>query len=130
MKQDYKFLKEILLTLEEHSKHLIGAEELVNKLKVDFNDPVKWDNFWGHMLILKDNNCIDCDDEELGLILNGDHCSCTPQYFRLTVRGYEFIDILKDMGIFNKIKDFSVDTAIEIGKAALVNIVSGSVSNT
>lgn len=47
MKQDYKFLKEILLTLEEHSKHLIGTEELVNKLKVDFNDPVKWDNFWG-----------------------------------------------------------------------------------
>ena len=82
------------------------------------------------MLILKDNNCIDCDDEELGLILNGDHCSCTPQYFRLTARGYEFIDILKDKGIFNKIKDFSVGTAIEIGKAALVNIVSGSVSNT
>lgn len=49
MKQDYKFLKEILLTLEEHSKHLIGTEELVNKLKVDFNDPVKWDNFWGHI---------------------------------------------------------------------------------
>lgn len=130
MKQDYKFLKEILITLEEHSKHLIDTNELIEKLKVDYSDPIKWDNFLGHMLILKDNNCIDCNDPELGITIGSrGRCSFTNQYFRLTARGYEFIDILKDKGIFNKIKDFSVATAIEIGKAALINIVSGTVSN-
>lgn len=130
MKQDYEFLKEILLTLEEDSKHLINTNELVDKLKVDYNDPIKWDNFLGHMLILKDNNCIDCDDPDLGITIGSrGRCSYSIQYFRLTARGYEFIDILKNKGIFNKIKDFSVATALEIGKAALINIVSGSVSN-
>lgn len=130
MKQDYKFLKEILLAIEEHPKHLINTDDLVEKLKVDYNDPVAWDNFWGHMFILKDNDCLDCEDSELGVTIGkGGRCGYTTQYFRLTARGYEFIDILKDKSIFNKVKDFSVTTALEVGKAALIKIVSGTVTN-
>ena len=127
MKIDYDFLKQILTVMVDNESHFIGTDQLTDKLDLDICNKLLWDKFWGHMFILNDNLCLDCDDENLGAFREQDGCiSYRSQTFRLTAQGYQFLDVLKNDTIFSKIKDFSVSTAIEVGKAALVNWVTQS----
>ena len=124
MKIDYDFLEQILTVMVDNESHFIGTDQLTDKLDLDICNKLLWDKFWGHMFILNDNLCLDCDDENLGAFREQDgSISYRFQTFRLTAQGYQFLDVLKNDTIFSKIKDFSVSTAIEVGKAALINWV-------
>ncbi len=124
MKIDYDFLKQILTVMVDNESHFIRTDQLTDKLDLDICNKLLWDKFWGHMFILNDNLCLDCDDENLGAFREQDSSiSYRFQTFRLTAQGYQFLDVLKNDTIFSKIKDFSVSTAIEVGKAALINWV-------
>lgn len=109
----------------DNENHVIATNELTEKLGIDEEDDLQINKFLGHMFILSDNNCLDCHDKNLGVRrgLSGE-CNYSVQYFRLTAQGYQFLDVLKNDTIFSKIKDFSVSTAIEVGKAALINWVT------
>ena len=124
MKIDYDFLKQILTVMVDNESHFIRTDQLTDKLDLDICNKLLGDKFWGHMFILNDNLCLDCDDENLGAFREQDSSiSYRFQTFRLTAQGYQFLDVLKNDTIFSKIKDFSVSTAIEVGKAALINWV-------
>ncbi len=125
MKIDYDFLKQILIVMVDNDSYEIDTEKLMEKLEIDEDNKQKIDSFLGHLCILNDNNCLDCRDDDLGIISRGSdgECCYTVEYFRLTAQGYQFLDVLKNDTIFSKIKDFSVSTAIEVGKAALINWV-------
>ncbi|MDY4841772.1 MAG: hypothetical protein SO314_05355 [Alphaproteobacteria bacterium] len=124
MKIDYDFLKQILTVMVDNESHFIRTDQLTDKLDLDICNKLLWNKFWGHMFILNDNLCLDCDDENLGAFREQDgSISYRSQTFRLTAQGYQFLDVLKNDTIFSKIKDFSVSTAIEVGKAALINWV-------
>ncbi len=43
--------------------------------------------------------------------------------YRLTAKGYEFLDLLMHDTVINKIKDFSISTAIEVGKQILIKSI-------
>jgi len=125
MKIDYDFLKQILTVMVDNESHTIATDELMEGLKIDEENDQETDKFLGHLFILNDNNCLDCADRNLGVRrgLSGEY-NYSVQCFRLTAQGYQFLDVLKNDTIFSKIKDFSVSTAIEVGKAALINWVS------
>lgn len=125
MKIDYNFLKDILTVLVDNQNYVIDTDEIVEKLALDESDELLMNKFWGHMFILNDNYCLDCNDKNLGVQRGADgFYSYSVSYIRLTAQGYQFLDVLKNDNIFRKIKDFSVSTAIEIGKAALINMVT------
>ena len=65
MKIDYDFLKQILTVMVDNESHFIGTDQLTDKLDLDICNKLLWDKFWGHMFILNDNLCLDCDDENL-----------------------------------------------------------------
>ena len=45
--------------------------------------------------------------------------------YRITAKGYEFLEMLRKRNIFNKIKGLTVPTALEVGKAILVKTITG-----
>ena len=126
MKLDYEFIKKILITMEEYNEYCIRAYELIKKLNIS-TDKEK-DKFIGHILILGDNNLIDCDNKEykFGLVyfLGGNYDILDTNY-RITAQGYEFLDILKNETAFNKVKNFAINTAIEIGKQIIIKVATG-----
>lgn len=129
MKLDYQFLKQLLLAMEENENHTIANEELAKKADVNFKniDETKFDKLVGHLRQLQDNGCIDCVSADLGFRQNlNDHWTVTRVRYRLTSHGYEFLDMLKKNSILNKVKDFSLTTAYEVGKALLINELSGA----
>ncbi len=130
MKLDYQFLKQLLTAMENDSQHTITNENLARSAGVDFKsiDEEKFDKFVGHVRQLQDNGCIDCISPDLGFKQNSnDHWTVTRVRYRLTNHGYEFLDILNENKIFNKVKDFSISTALELGKHLLTEVVTGAV---
>jgi len=126
MKLDYDFIKKILLTMEEYEEHSIRAHILMKKLNI--NSKTGKDKFIGHILILGDNGAIDCDyaEHKYGLVyfINGNYDILNVNY-RLTAKGYEFLEILKNDTAFNKVKDFALNTALDIGKQIIVKLATG-----
>lgn len=120
MKLDYEYLKQILTKMEECPTHRIQSGVLLEDLNTNEIDR---DKFFGHIRILFDFGCIDCPDEDLGIqyMLNG-NVFCTSAPYRLTAKGYEFLDILKNKTVFNKIKDFAISNAWDIGKQLLITL--------
>jgi hypothetical protein len=126
MKIDYKFLKEILSIMEENELHLTDNIEIIEKLGLNYKIKSDFDKFIGHILILGDNFCIECDDEDYGFKggLGGKYFLGTVPY-RLTAQGYEFLTMLKQDSILSKIRDFTVPIAIEAGKSLLLKGITG-----
>ena len=58
--------------------------------------------------------------------MHGDYIISNPSY-RITAQGYEFLDILKNDTVLNKIKNFAISNAWEIGKQLLVQYAIGQV---
>ena len=131
MKLDYKFIKEILLTMEEYDKHEIRAYDLWQKIgvmdsKLDISEDML-DKFLGHIKVLDDNCCIECSNEHFGVIPTcGSYCTADVT-FRLTAQGYEFLDVLNNDTAFNKVKDFAIANAIDIGKQIIVQLATGAI---
>ncbi len=127
MKLDYEFIKQILLTLEGNEEHLMELENIFKILNI--KDDKDIDKLAGHLKIIGDNFCIECSSANYGFSYSvGNFVSINGNAkYRLTARGYEFLDILKKDTIFNKIKDLSISTAFEVGKNLLTTYLSGKV---
>lgn len=124
MKLDYKFIKQLLEAMENYDEHQITMEKLMNFMAINDENV---DKFIGHIKILADYDCIDTSSSEMGFRYGIDGCLSINggSRYRLTARGYEFLDILKQDTIFNKIKDHAISTAFEVGKTLLTNSLSG-----
>ena len=48
--------------------------------------------------------------------------------YRLTNRGYGFLEILNEKTVFNKVKNFSLSTALDVGKSLLIAALTSGVS--
>ena len=112
MKIDYKFLKSILIAMEEYKLHQIRCYDLMQKIGVMderhvLNEELT-EKFVGHIKILGDNYFIESSDKR-------------GYYgFENTNNGYEFLDILKNDTILNKVKNFAIKNAWEIGKQLII----------
>ena len=125
MKLDYDFIKEILLALEENKEHLIPLKRLMMTLKISENTKDETDKLAGHLKVLGDNFYVESSSIDYGFRYGADNYLTinTTVKYRLTAKGYEFLDILKNDNILNKIKKFSISTVYEIGKQALLKLV-------
>jgi len=126
MKIDYKFLKSILIVMEEYELHQIRCYDLMQKIGVmDENHVLNeelTEKFVGHIKILGDNYFIESSDKQGNYgfgNMNKGYAMSNPLY-RITANGYEFLDILKNDTILNKIKNFAIQNAWEIGKQLII----------
>ncbi len=131
MKLDYKFIKEILLTMENYDKHEISSYELWQKIGVMDSkhciDEDMLDKFLGHIKVLDDNGCVECSNKNFGVVPTCGNYRIANVTFRLTAQGYEFLDVLKNDTAFNKVKDFAISNAIDIGKQIIVQLATGAI---
>ena len=132
MKLDYKFIKDILITMEEYKEHQIYSYDLMKLLNIKNEENIineqEIDKFVGHIKILGDNNFISCSakDGKFGFVYGlGGNLMMTNTTYRLTAQGYEFLEILKNDTAFNKVKDFALNTALDIGKQIIVKLATG-----
>jgi hypothetical protein len=97
-------------------------------VKINITDENK-DTFIGHIKIMGDYSLIQSSDKEgnygfrYGLNKHLIQSNCD---YRMTANGYEFLYVLKKDTVFNKIKDFAISNAIDIGKQLLVNFASAN----
>ncbi len=133
MNQDYNLMKSILETIENFEKPYIESYELAEKLgllnrrNMQILDNDKLNHFIGHIYLLGDNSCIDSTAKNYGWQYNIHSCDYmgTNASYRITAKGYEFLEMLRKRNIFNKIKGLTVPTALEVGKAILVKTITG-----
>lgn len=134
MKLDYNFIKQILLVMEECDSHEIECHKLMQSIGViDTKRVINEDlieKFIGHIKILGDKYFLESSDKKgnygFAKGINGDYVISNPNY-RITAQGYEFLDVLKNDTILNKIKNFAISNAWEIGKQLLVQYAAGQI---
>ncbi|MBO5038848.1 MAG: DUF2513 domain-containing protein [Alphaproteobacteria bacterium] len=126
MKQDYELIKLILQTLAENDSYCVPLDSLAKQIQEKTGESELFnDKFVGHFFLARDTKLI----EELGV------CFFTGQQYhkpvpanhaklRITAQGLEFLEALKNDNIIHKIKEFSVGTAMDIGKSLLTNLIS------
>lgn len=118
--------------MENYDKHEISSYELWQKIGVMDSkhciDEDMLDKFLGHIKVLDDNCCVVCSNKNFGVIssLRGNY-GIVNVFFRLTAQGYEFLDVLKNDTAFNKVKDFAISNAIDIGKQIIVQLATGAI---
>ena len=123
MKQNYELIKNILLAMEEYPEYRISQEKLENMLHLDNKDM-----FIGHIYLLGDSNLIESDAKQskygfrYGAANNLSEENCN---YRMTARGYEFLEILKNDTLFNKIKNYVLPLALEVGKELFIETIKG-----
>lgn len=126
MKIDYDFLKKILLEMGKNEDYYIFSSELMQRLYPEMGKNDEADHkFIGHIKILFDADCIENEFSQKkysGFSINiNNHVIYSNQPYRLTHKGYDFLDMLKNDSIFKKIKNFAIDNAFEIGKQLLLS---------
>lgn len=121
MKLDYDFIKQILLTMENYHEHEINNYELMKLLNITADIE---DKFIGHILLMGDNGLIDYCHTKYAFgfarVSRGDIYQIINDKYRITAQGYEFLDILKNDTVLNKIKTFAIKNAWEIGKQLII----------
>ena len=126
MKLDYKFIKEILLTMEEYDNCAMENFSLIKKLNI--TNKILEKKFVAHILVMTDLGLIKSTNPNehvpMGLLINHDESidirnSC----YRLTAQGYEFLDALKKDNIFNQLVDLALPTALKIGTQLLTQTI-------
>lgn len=120
MKLDYGFLKNILRSLQQNESHLMSLVSLARDVEIDLTDDKQFDKFMGHIKLLAENFHVDCANEDLSFTLTGDGFDYCDTDYRLTGNGYELLDILQKDTVFNKIKQFSLSVAFDVGKSLLI----------
>ena len=134
MKLDYNFIKQILLIMEEYDSHEIECNELMQAVGIIDNKRIinekLIEKFIGHIKIFGDKYFIESSDTKgnygFAKGAHGDYVISNPNY-RITAQGYEFLDVLKNDTVLNKIKNFAISNAWEIGKQLLVQYAIGQV---
>lgn len=126
MKLDYDFLKEILLTLEAEPSYSMKLKELGKKLDLGQQNQ-QFDKLEGHVKLLADNGYVEFKVKEIKPNVNF-MPTVIKKDCRLTSKGYEFLDILRNDTILNKIKNFALPTAFEIGKQLLIKFIAGQLT--
>lgn len=125
MKLDYEYIKKLLKIIEEYPKHEINCEDLLVKLEINIDtDEDAMDKFLGHIKILGDDFFIESSGTEYGFEMTLAGRKQGEASYRLTSKGYEFLDVLKNDTAFNKIKNFALSSALDIGKQIIVEIGS------
>jgi len=121
MKIDPNYLKKLLETCEAAPAPIFDIEEL-QAAGLDYNT----DEFVFHMGILDDEGFIERDDREpgFGLIRGIDgHVAWALVPLRLTAKGHQFIEALRNKEVWATIKkgfmDASVDTLWDVSKKLL-----------
>ena len=125
MKLDYNYLKKILVSMEDYPEHQIYFYDLVKMVSGKDITEID-DKTIGHIRVLYDNGCFDTlKKDSIGISYNLNKILITANtLYRLTAKGYEFLDLLRNEKVFNKIKDFSISTALEVGKSLLINAIT------
>ncbi|MCM1338949.1 MAG: DUF2513 domain-containing protein [Muribaculaceae bacterium] len=133
MKLDYKFIKEILMTMEEYEHHEIQCSILSKNLKIasetNIKDKCKKEKFIGHIKILGDNNFIESSASNYGIKRCANGYMIGNPLYRMTARGYEFLDVLKNDTVLNKIKNYTLSTAYNIGTQCLTSEIISQIKN-
>ncbi len=124
MNLDYVFLKQILDAMVQNDSHMMSSMQLVGMLDINPDDEAQVDKFIGHIRILNDEAHIACNAQNLGFDEWIDGSVRFDADYRITSRGYAFLDVLNDKKILNKIRKYSVATAFEVGKSTLTNLLS------
>ena len=81
-------------------------------------------NHYCYMKLIADDYLIESSLENFGIEFNRGNLFTSTAQYRITSRGYEFLDVLKNDTAFNKIKKFALSNALEIGKKVLVEVSS------
>lgn len=126
MKIDTEFIKQILLTLENETDYVMSSHTLMRVLKIKTKEQER--KFMGHILILADNKLLESFPSKypFGFVYCvGGEYSIIDVGYRLTARGYELIDVIKNEEIFNKVRDLSIDNALDIAKQLLEKKIIG-----
>lgn len=126
MKQDFELIKLILQTLADNDCYYMQLENLAKTIQEKTHESDSFnDKFVGHFFLAKDTNLI----AELSV------CFFTGQQYhkpmpanmakvRITAQGLEFLEALKEKSVFHKIKDLSLDVAVDVGKSLLTEFIS------
>ena len=126
MKLNYKFIKEILLTMEEYNNCAIENFALIKRLNI--TNEILEKKFVAHILVMTDLGLIKSTNPHehvpMGLLITYDESiDIRSSCYRLTAQGYEFLDALKKDSIFNQIVDLSLPTALKIGTQLLTQTI-------
>lgn len=125
LKLDYQFTKQILLTMENYESHKISLNDLRKELLLDA-DVASYDKLEGHIKLLEDNKYVEFEIKEYKpnetFMKAWSSKTC-----RITSQGYEFLDILKNDTVLNKIKNFALPMAFEFGKQLILQYVKEQV---
>lgn len=126
MKLDSDFIKEILTIIENEEDYVISSHTLMRELGIKTRAQER--KFMGHILLLADNRLLESFPSKypFGFVYCvGGEYSIVDVSYRLTARGYELIDILNNREIFEKVKNLSVDNALEVSRQLLVRKAVG-----
>ncbi|MCQ2965637.1 MAG: hypothetical protein MJ250_02725 [Alphaproteobacteria bacterium] len=128
MKQDFELIKIMLQTLADDENFYMLLDTFAKQIQEKTNAIDTFnDKFIGHFFLAKDSKLI----EELGPCF-----FVGPQYskplpanrakLRITSQGLHFLEALKNDGIFHKIKNFSINLAVDMGKDILTSLTCKS----
>lgn len=120
MKYDSEFVKNILLIIEDETDYVMSSHKLMTKLNIKTKEQER--KFMGHILLLADNKLLESFPSKypFGFVYGvGGEYSILDVGYRLTAKGYEMVDIYKNEPLFNKVKDLSIDNALEVAKYLL-----------
>lgn len=127
MKQDMELIKIMLQTLADNDNYFMKLNVFAQQMqeKTGAKD-IYDDKLVGHFFLAKDANLI----EELGVcfFVGPTFASPTPANggkLRITSQGLQFLEALNNKGIFNKIKNFSLGVATNVGTGLLTKFISG-----
>ena len=120
MKLDYMFLKDFLNAIESNSKHSVPYSVIIAKLHTYDED-----KFIGHLKLLFDENCIESNFKNGGIITDCGPTDilCKDAECRLTSRGHKFLEVLNNDKVLNKVKPYAIDIAIDIGTQLIMELI-------
>ena len=116
MKLDVRLLRKILNVIQEKESHYVSTSDIYEDIKSDYEyleDEDFKDIFYGHLLLLKDNNVIEqmWGSDNLGISYTvNHHLNISGCYICMTSKGYDY---LKSLNIKGKIENFTKCTLTE-----------------
>lgn len=121
MKFDSGFIRQILLTIESYDDYVMSSRALMKALGIRSRALER--KFIGHILLLADDKLLESTSTRhpFGFVFGVDgEYSIIDVGYRLTARGYELIDVFRNEEIFEKVKNYSLENALEISKQILI----------
>lgn len=128
MKYDLEYIKNILNICENYEEHAdISTSYLLDKLKIQDNK--EQEKFVYHMRLLKDDDLIDSDADNLGFPRDSSNrLVIFPVNIRLTSKGHKILDVLNDSIIMNTIKQKLFWGIKEVSKVGFVTLVQAIIN--